>query len=327
MTTARPGNARMQPLLVAAIGLVALPFAMRAIGLTLDTAIVVVVLCMATMGLNLLVGYTGLVSFGHSAWFGIGGYAAAIAQLHWFPGQFVAPLLFSVAFTATLALVVGFLILRRRGVYFSLLTLALCALTFAIAFRWTSLTGGEGGLGGIERGRLGPIDLDNDAAYYVLVALVGFAVTYGLLRVVRSPFGHVLVAIRENEQRATFQGYDTDRYKLGAFVLSTAVTGLAGALLVFDHRFAAAESTTVAFSGELLAMVVIGGMRSFLGPGAGRPVLHPVPRVLLDLDRQLAAVVRADLRRLRPVLADRADRHLGQAASGAGGRRPRRARR
>jgi ABC-type branched-subunit amino acid transport system ATPase component/ABC-type branched-subunit amino acid transport system permease subunit len=269
MTAARSGNARMRPLLVAAIGLVALPFAMRAIGLTLDTAIVVVVLCMATMGLNLLVGYTGLVSFGHSAWFGIGGYAAAIAQLRWFPGQLIAPLLFSVAFTATLSLVVGFLILRRRGVYFSLLTLALCALTFAIAFRWTALTGGEGGLGGIQRGRLGPVDLDSDIAYYALVALVGFAVMYGLLRVVRSPFGHVLVAIRENEQRAMFQGYNTDRYKLGAFVLSTVVTGLAGALLVFDHRFAAAESTTVAFSGELLAMVVIGGMRSFQGPVLG----------------------------------------------------------
>ncbi len=269
MTARRPGNARTRPLLAVAIGLVALPFAMRAIGLTLDTAIVVVVLCMATMSLNLLVGYTGLVSFGHSAWFGIGGYAAAIAQLRWFPGQFVAPMLFSVAFTSLLALVVGFLILRRRGVYFSLLTLALCALTFAIAFRWTSLTGGEGGLGGLQRGKLGPIDLDSDVAYYALVALVGFAAAYAMLRVVRSPFGHVLVAIRENEQRATFQGYDTDRYKLGAFVLSNAVTALAGALLVFDHRLAAAESTTVAFSGELLAMVVIGGMRSFLGPALG----------------------------------------------------------
>ena len=145
----------------------------------------------------------------------------------------------------------------------------MCALSFAIAFRWTALTGGEGGLGGLERGRLGPLDLDDDRIYYALVALIGFAVLYALLRVVRSPFGHVLVAIRENEQRATFQGYDTDRYKLLAFVLSTCVTGLAGALLVFDHRLAAAESTTVAFSGEMLAMVVIGGMRSFLGPALG----------------------------------------------------------
>ena len=176
MTTAQAGNARLRTLLIVALGLVALPFAMRAIGLTLDSAIVIVVLCMATMGLNLLVGYTGLVSFGHSAWFGIGGYAAAISQLHWFKGQFVAPLVFSAAFTAALALVVGFLILRRRGVYFSLLTLALCALAFAIAFRWTSLTGGEGGLGGIERGTLGPVDLDSDVAYYTVVALIGLAV-------------------------------------------------------------------------------------------------------------------------------------------------------
>jgi ABC-type branched-subunit amino acid transport system ATPase component/ABC-type branched-subunit amino acid transport system permease subunit len=258
-----------QPLWIGAGALVVLPVVLRAIGLTLDTATVVVILAMAAMGLNVLVGTTGLVSFGHSAWFGIGGYAAALAQLHWFKGQIVLPMLFSVASTATLALAVGFLILRRRGVYFSLLTLALCALTFAIAFRWTALTGGEGGLGGIERGGFGALDLNDHLNYYVVVALIGFAVLFALRRVMRSPFGHVLQAIRENEQRATFQGYDTDRYKLAAFVLSACVTGLAGALLVFLHRLAAAESTTVAFSGELLAMVVIGGMRSFLGPALG----------------------------------------------------------
>ncbi|MCK9381861.1 MAG: branched-chain amino acid ABC transporter ATP-binding protein/permease [Sulfuritalea sp.] len=262
-------NSKYRSLAVGAIALILLPLAFQGIGLTLDSATVVVILAMAAMGLNLLVGYTGLVSFGHSAWFGIGGYAAALAHLHWFKGQMIMPLLFSVCCTAALALIVGFLILRRRGVYFSLLTLALCALTFAIAFRWTSLTGGEGGLGGIERGTLGPLNLDDHLTYYALVAGVGLAVLYGLLRVVRSPFGHVLAAIRENEQRATFQGYDTDKYKLLTFVLSASVTGLAGALLIFLHRLAAAESTTVAFSGEMLAMVVIGGMRSFLGPALG----------------------------------------------------------
>jgi branched-chain amino acid transport system ATP-binding protein len=264
-----PRPAALKPLWIAGAALLLLPFALHGIGLTLDAAMMVVILAIATLGLNLLVGYTGLVSFGHSAWFGIGGYAAALAQKHWFAGQIFLPLLFSMAFTAALALVVGFLILRRRGVYFSLLTLALCALSFAIAFRWTAVTGGEGGLGGLERGSLGPLDLNDDRIYYAFVALVGFAVAWAMLRIVRSPFGHVLVAIRENEQRATFQGYDTRRYKLLAFVLSTTVTGLAGALLVFAHRLAAAESTTVAFSGELLAMVVIGGMRSFLGPALG----------------------------------------------------------
>jgi ABC-type branched-subunit amino acid transport system ATPase component/ABC-type branched-subunit amino acid transport system permease subunit len=262
-------NQKYRALWIGAAGLVLMPVLFQAIGLTLDAATVVVILAMAAMGLNLLVGYSGLVSFGHSAWFGIGGYAAALAHLHWFKGQFIAPLLFSLVFTGLLALAVGFLILRRRGVYFSLLTLALCALTFAISFRWTSLTGGEGGLGGIERGTPGLLNLDDHLTFYAVVALIGFAVLYALLRVVRSPFGHVLVAIRENEQRALFQGYNTDRYKLVAFVLSACMTGLAGALLIFLHRLAAAESTTVAFSGELLAMVVIGGMRSFLGPALG----------------------------------------------------------
>lgn len=262
-------NPHFRPLWIGAASLVLLPMVFQAIGLTLDAATVVVILAMAAMGLNLLVGYTGLVSFGHSAWFGIGGYAAALAQLHWFKDQIVLPFAFSMLFTAVLSLVVGVLILRRRGVYFSLLTLALCALTFAISFRWTSLTGGEGGLGGIERGSIGPIDLNGHLTYYVFTALIGFSVLYILLRIVRSPFGHVLVAIRENQQRATFQGYDIDRYKLLAFVISATITGLAGALVVFLHRLAAAESTTVAFSGELLAMVVIGGMHSFLGPALG----------------------------------------------------------
>ncbi len=261
--------AKHRPLWIAGIGLVVLPAALHAIGLTWDNATVVVILAMTAMALNLLVGTTGLVSFGHSAWFGIGGYAAALAHLHWWRNGIVLPLLFSVIFTAALALVVGFLILRRRGVYFSLLTLALCALTYAIAFRWTALTGGEGGLGGIERRSLGPLDLDDHLSFYAFVALVAFASVCALWRFSRSPFGHVLVAIRENEQRTTFQGYDTARCKLLAFVLSTTITGLAGALLVFLHRLAAAESTTVAFSGEMLAMVVIGGMRSFLGPALG----------------------------------------------------------
>jgi ABC-type branched-subunit amino acid transport system ATPase component/ABC-type branched-subunit amino acid transport system permease subunit len=264
-----PSQNKHRPLWIAAGGLVALPVLLQAIGLTLDNATVVVILALAAMGLNVLVGATGLVSFGHSAWFGIGGYAAALAHLHWFKGQMIVPLLFALVFAAGLALIVGFLILRRKGVYFSLLTLALCALSFAIAFRWTAVTGGEGGLGGLERHTLGPLKLDDHLTYYGFVAVVAFAVMYVLLRVMRSPFGHVLVAIRENEQRATFQGYQVTRYKLVAFVLSTSITALAGALMVFLHRLAAAESTTVAFSGELLAMVVIGGMRSFLGPALG----------------------------------------------------------
>ena len=260
---------KYQPLWIGAVALVVLPFALQALGLTLTSATDVVIFAIAALGLNLLVGYTGLTSFGHGAWFGIGAYAAALSQKYWFPGQIVPPALFALAFVALLSAVVGFLILRRRGVYFSLLTLALSALTYAIAFRWTAFTGGESGLGGVVRPAIGPLNLDDPVAYLVLVSLIGFAVLFVLLRVVRSPFGHVLVAIRENEQRATFQGYDTDKYKLGVFVLSATVTALAGVLLVFHHRLASADPTSVAFSGELLVMVVIGGMRSFLGPVLG----------------------------------------------------------
>ena len=184
-------------------------------------------------------------------------------------GQIAVPILFSMAFVAVLSTVVGVLILRRRGVYFSLLTLALAALTYAVAFRWTEVTGGEDGLGGLARGSIGPVALDNALVYYVVVALIALGVLYGLLRVVRSPFGHVLVAIRENQQRATFQGYPVERYKLAAFVLSAVVTGLAGALLGFQHYLVSAEAVSVPFSGELLAMVVIGGMHHILGPALG----------------------------------------------------------
>ena len=262
-------NTKNRHLVVATAALVFLPIFFKFIGLTYDAATVVVILALVTMSLNLLVGYTGLVSFGHSAWFGIGGYAAALAQLHWFRDQMLMPFLFSIVLTASLALCVGYLILRRKGVYFSLLTLALCALTFAISFRWTSLTGGEGGLGGIERASFGPIDLNQHASYYIFTAVLVWGAVYFLIRLVRSPFGHVLVAIRENQQRATFQGYEINRYKLVAYVISATLTGLAGALMVFLHHLAAAESTTVSFSGELLAMVVIGGMHQFLGPALG----------------------------------------------------------
>src|ERR1019366_10785433 len=114
-------------------------------------------------------------------------------------------------------------ILRRRGVYFSLLTLALAALTYTVAFRWSEVTGGEDGLSGLKRGTIGPISLDDGLAFYIVVALTGLAVLYVLLRVVRSPFGHVLLEIPENQLRATFAGHAVERYKLGVFVLSAVV--------------------------------------------------------------------------------------------------------
>jgi len=235
---------RYRSLIIGGIALFVLPFVVQLLGLSVNTATVVVFLSIAALGLNMLMGYTGLVSFGHGAWFGIGAYAAAIAQRNWFNGEIIIPILFAMVFVALAAAVVGALMLRRRGVYFALMTLALSALTYTVSFRWTSLTGGEDGLGGLERGNLGPVDLDDAIAYYTFVALIAFAVLYVLLRVTRSPFGHVLVAIRENQMRATFQGYPVQRYKLGVFVLSSSVTALAGSLSAFQHYIATAEGTS-----------------------------------------------------------------------------------
>jgi branched-chain amino acid transport system ATP-binding protein len=257
------------PLIVAAVSLLALPFVMRLIGLGTTSATEVVIFAIACMALNILVGHTGLVSFGHGAWFGLAAYAAGIIQREILPGQFWLPVVAAVALVAAVAFVFGALILRRKGVYFSLLTLALSAMLYAIAFRWTAVTGGEDGLGGIKRPGFMGVNFDVATPYYALVAAIAFAVVYLLWRFHRSPVGTVLVAIRENEQRAKFVGYATDRYKLVAFVVSASITGLAGTLLLFNNRMTSAEPISVAFSGELLAMVVIGGMRSFLGPALG----------------------------------------------------------
>jgi ABC-type branched-subunit amino acid transport system ATPase component/ABC-type branched-subunit amino acid transport system permease subunit len=257
------------PVAVAAIAMIVLPFALLAGGLTLTSATDVVIFAIACMALNILVGHTGLVSFGHGAWFGLGAYAAALSQRHWFPGSVLWPTMFALAFLVVAAIPIAFLVLRRRGVYFSLLTLAFTALVYAVAFRWTAFTGGENGLGGVTRANWLGIDLENRWVYYALVALIGLAVVAGLHRFHRSPIGTVLVAIRENEQRAQFVGYSTLRYKQIAYLLSAVLTGFAGVLFAFHHRFASADPTAISFSGELLATVIIGGMRSLLGPALG----------------------------------------------------------
>jgi ABC-type branched-subunit amino acid transport system ATPase component/ABC-type branched-subunit amino acid transport system permease subunit len=260
---------KYRPLLIATLAAIALPFAMAALGLSHNTGTMIVALAIAAMGLNLCVGYAGLVSFGHGTWFGIGAYAAGLIQLHWFPGQMFLPLLLSTVVVAAASALVGAVILRRRGVYFSLLTLALSALAYTTAFRWTGLTGGEDGLGGLKRGSLAGYNLDNALHYYAVTAVLSLVVLFLLIRLVRSPFGHVLMAIRENELRARFQGYPVERYKLGVFVISAVVTGFAGALMGFQNYLVSAEAVSVPFSGELLAIVVIGGMRSMLGPALG----------------------------------------------------------
>jgi ABC-type branched-subunit amino acid transport system ATPase component/ABC-type branched-subunit amino acid transport system permease subunit len=255
--------------LLLAAALSVLPFLMPALGLTTALATELALFAMAGLGFNLLLGYTGLVSFGHGAFFGLAAYSAALLQIHVTNGGVVIPVLFGTLVAALCGLVIGFLILRRRGVYFSLLTLAFTAMIFYIVFRWTSFTGGENGLGGIKRGPLLGVDLDNQNIFYVAVSIIVLLVAGLMWRIVNSPFGRVLIAIRENEQRARFAGFPIQRYKLLGFIVSAAAVGLAGTLFALLKYFISADLVHVTFSGEILAMTVIGGRRHFLGPALG----------------------------------------------------------
>ncbi|MFQ6018300.1 MAG: ATP-binding cassette domain-containing protein [Kiloniellaceae bacterium] len=257
------------PLAIAAAALVVLPHFTIAIGLTYSIATEIAIFGLVGLGYNLLLGYTGLLSFGHGAYFGLAAYAAALIQIHLLPAGFILPMGLAVALAALLGVVIGFLVLRRRGVYFALLTLAFTAMIFYIVFRWTSLTGGESGLGGLTRPDVFGIDINDQLTFYYLTAIIAFIVAWLVWRVVQSPVGKVLVAIRENEQRATFIGYSARRYKLIAFVLSTGVAGVGGSLYAFLKYFVSADVVSVPFSGEILAMTIIGGMRDFLGPPLG----------------------------------------------------------
>ena len=257
------------PLAILAAGLLALPFAVRAIGMTDGIATEIAIFALVGLGFNILLGYTGLVSFGHATFFGLAAYAAALVQIHWLRGQVLLPMALGTVFAAALGLVIGFLALRRRGVYFSLLTLAFTAMTFSIVYRWTSFTGGENGLRGITRVSLLGFGIESQRSFYYLTAAIVLTVAWLIWRVAHSPLGRVLVAIRENEQRARFLGYPVQRYKLIAFTLSAAVTGLGGCLFAFLKVFVSADLVHVAFSGEILAMSIIGGMGHFLGPPLG----------------------------------------------------------
>ena len=263
------------PLLWLYVWFLALPILMGVTNSVVSLGTEIVIFTLLAIAYNLLMGYTGLVSFGHSAFFGIGGYAAGLVQIHFVSGM-VVPLVAGVAASTLAGLVIGFLLMRKRGVYFSLLTLAFTQMFFYVVYGATGVTGGENGLGGIERFplALGPVrvDLADKRVYYYAAAIVAAAAIWVLWRVVHSPFGRVLQAIRENEQRARFVGYDVRRYKLTAFVISCAFAGLAGALYTFMLNFAYPESLHVTMAGEIAAMTLVGGMRSFVGPAVGAAV-------------------------------------------------------
>jgi branched-chain amino acid transport system permease protein len=225
------------------------------------------------MSLDLLVGYSGLPSFGHAAFYGIGAYACALLALGHVDG--LLPLLLAGAAAAGLAaLPIGALSLRTSGIYFLMLTLAFAQMLWGLAVNWTSLTRGTDGLIGIPRPTLVGLDAFNISLYdrgpfFVLCLLVAIAVFILLESLARSPFGKTLEGIRENERRMRALGFPTFRYRLGAFVLAGAVAGISGALAAMANGFATPDLLYWTVSGFGLIAVVVGGSRSLVGPLLG----------------------------------------------------------
>lgn len=234
---------------------------------------------------NLLIGYVGLLSFGHALYFGWASYVCAhlvkvgtISIPYWPGAWIVIPLppltpelgiLAGAATGAVLGVIAGSLAIRRQGIYFAMITLALAQMMYFFALQ-AKFTGGEDGIQGVPRGKLfGFIDLTDPMAMYVFVVAVFVAGFLFIYRIIHSPFGEVLKAIRENEARAISLGYKTDRYKLMAFVLSTTLTGIAGATKAIVMQIASLSDVVWQMSGEVVLMTLVGGLGTIFGPVIG----------------------------------------------------------
>ncbi|WP_460481384.1 branched-chain amino acid ABC transporter permease, partial [Comamonas humi] len=238
---------------------------------------------------NLLLGYTGMLSFGHAAFFG----GAAYITGHTIKAWGLTPelgILAGVAFGAGLGLVFGWLAIRRQGIYFSMITLALAQMLFFACLQMP-FTGGEDGLQAVPRGKLfGVLSLENDLSmYYATLVVVALAFLL-IVRTVHSPFGQVLKAIKENEPRAISLGYDVDRFKLLAFVISAALAGLAGSLKTVVLGFATLTDVHWTASGQVILMTLVGGLGTLSGPIVGSAVIVALENKIGDIGTALARV-------------------------------------
>ena len=230
---------------------------------------------------NLLLGYAGMLSFGHAAYFGFSAYVTGwlVTALQW---GTVPGIVAGVLAAALLGLAIGVLAIRRQGIYFAMITLALGQLVYFLCLQ-APFTGGENGLQGMPRGSvLGLVSLRSDLNMYYFVLAIFAAVFLFIRRIVHSPFGQVLKAIRDNEPRAISLGYDADRYKLVAFVLSAALAGLAGSLKALILSFAALSDVLQSTSGEVILMTLLGGTATFFGPVVGAGIVVTLQEYLSD---------------------------------------------
>lgn len=262
---------------IALVALLVLPFFMYPVFL-------MKILCFALFAcaFNLLIGYTGLLSFGHAAFFGGAGYVAGHALKVWgLPTEL--GLLLGTAAAAVIGLIMGLLAIRRQGIYFTMITLALAQMLFFVCLQLKE-TGGEDGLQGVPRGSLfGSFSLADDLHLYYLVLAICVAGYAVIVRAVHSPFGQVLKAIKENEPRAVSLGYDVDRYKLLAFVLSAALSGLAGATKTLVLGFETLTDVHWTMSGLVVLMTLVGGLGTLVGPIVGAVVIIALENKLGDV--------------------------------------------
>jgi len=230
---------------------------------------------------NLLLGFTGLLSFGHAAFFGFAAYVTGyfVKSQGWSPELAIVA---GVVVAAFIGLVFGLVAIRRQGIYFAMITLALAQMVFFICLQ-APFTGGEDGLQGVPRGNLfGVLSLASDTTMYYVVVAVFVGCFLGIARIVTSPFGQVLKMIRENEPRAVSLGYQVDRYKLLAFVLSAALAGLAGSLKTLVMGFATLSDVHWSMSGEVILMSLLGGVGTFFGPVLGAGIVIALQNMLAD---------------------------------------------
>ena len=256
--------------------LLTMPYWMRALGGYTELGSRVLVLGLAAMSLNFLLGFTGVLSFGHAAYFGLGAYGVGMTLKYIAPSTPLAIVVGVVVGTVAAALV-GALIVKLRGVYFAMVTIAFGQVFFFIAFRWNAVTGGDDGLTGWTRQalNLGVANIDilgNDKAFYYLV-LVLFAAAVGIMALLlRSPFGRTLLAIRENERRARFLGIPVEQHIWLSFVISCLFVALAGTLYALLNNITDPRALRWDQSGNFVIMAVLGGMRSFWGPLIGAAI-------------------------------------------------------
>lgn len=235
----------------------------------LGSRILIFALC--TMGLNVLLGFTGMMSFGQAAYFGLGGYGAGEMLVHLTHSMWLAVLSGTVV-GGLAALVLGPVLMRSRGIYFAMITVAIGQIFYFVAERWDSFTGGQDGLTGFSRLPLhfGSLTVPLTAVPFYYFVLFFFAIGAGVVAIVlNSPLGHTFVAIRENRRRAMFLGVHADRYVWASFAIAGFISGLAGALNALQNNFISPMDLYWIASGNFVIMAVLGGMRSFWGPLAG----------------------------------------------------------